>query len=192
MNTSSESVIASTKCWLENIVIGLNLCPFAKAIHVQNQIRYRVSTARCNQELMDDLQFELTLMLDTAPEDIESTLLIHPEVLNDFSAYNLFLADCDQAILDSELEGIIQIASFHPQYQFAGTKSDDVTNYTNRSPFPILHLLREASVTQAVESYPNVDGIYQKNMATLKKLGIAKMVAMLKSQSRTELDDSTA
>ncbi len=189
MDASHESVIAATQRWLENIVIGLQLCPFAKAIHVKNQIRFRASDARSKHELMDDLRFELKFISESDPQDVESTLLIHPHVLDDFSDYNLFLTDCDQAVLDEGMEGIVQIASFHPHYQFAGTPVDDVTNYTNRSPFPTLHLLREASVTQAVDAYPEIETIYLKNMAALQKIGKDKMVVMLKNQLSATLQD---
>ncbi len=185
MRPPHESAVAATNWWLENIVIGLNLCPFAKAVHVKNQIRFRVSAARSNDELMIDFQSELILLMDANPEDIESTLLIHPDVLNDFADFNLFLADCDQAIFKLGFEGVIQVASFHPQYQFAGTRFDDVTNYTNRSPYPTLHLLREASVTRAAESFPDVEGIYKKNIAMLEKLGTASMVALLATHGRS-------
>ncbi len=170
-NVGEKRVVDATILWLEKVVIGLNLCPFAKAIHVKNQIRYVVSMAYESTALLDDLKRELCLLVAADPEQIESTLLIHPWVLKDFVQYNDFLADCDLAIEELELDGVVQVASFHPQYQFAGTKIDDVTNYTNRSPFPMLHLLREESVTRAVKSFPDVVSIYVKNVATLKKLG---------------------
>lgn len=168
-----KRVVDATILWLEKVVIGLNLCPFAKPIHVKNQIRYVVSPALERETLLDDLKRELSLFVAAAPEQTESTLLIHPRMLSEFVEYNDFLADCELAIEEMALAGVVQVASFHPQYQFAGTKIDDVTNYTNRSPFPMLHLLREASVTRAVESFPDVESIYKKNMATLKKLGNA-------------------
>ena len=174
----AATVIAATTEWLEKIVIGLNLCPFAKAVHVKNQIRYVVSTAIHCDALLADLKRELCLLVVADPEQIESTLLIHPDVLTDFVEYNDFLSVCDSAIEELELDGIVQIASFHPQYQFADTRIDDVSNYTNRSPFPTLHLLREESVTRALESFPDAAGIYEKNIATLRKLGKAKLDAM--------------
>ena len=174
-NAVETKVVAATILWLENVVIGLNLCPFAKAIHVKNQIRFVVSSARQGHILLDELKRELRLLVAADPEQIESTLLIHPEVLKDFVEYNDFLADCDLAIEALELDGVVQVASFHPLYQFAGTKIDDLTNYTNRSPYPMLHLLREESVTRAVESFPDVDSIYKKNIETLMKLGKVRM-----------------
>ena len=181
MNHSETFCIAATTAWLDKIVIGLNLCPFAKAVHVKKQIRFFVSAASHCDALLRDLKRELILLATEAPEKIESTLLIHPDVLNDFSDYNDFLADCDLAILELELHGVIQIASFHPQYQFAGTQPHDLTNYSNRSPFPTLHLLREESVTRAVEAFPDAVAIYEKNIATLKKLGIHKLESIFGS-----------
>ena len=186
MNPTTELVVADTNRWLENIVIGLNLCPFAKAIYVKNQIRLSVSSAKDTNALIRDFQSELNLLMDADPEQIESTLLIHPDVLNEFLEFNLFLEVCDHTILQMELDGKVQVASFHPHYQFAGTRPNDVTNYTNRSPYPMLHLLREESVTRAVESFPDVEGIYKKNMQTLTEIGTERMVAMLKGSLCTE------
>ncbi len=189
MNHSENFFIAATTAWLERVVIGLNLCPFAKAVHVKRQIRYFVSEASLPVALLCDLKRELILLASADPEMIESTLLIHPDVLNDFDEYNDFLADCDLAVVKLELHGVIQIASFHPQYQFAGTLRNDVTNYSNRSPFPTLHLLREESVTRAVDTYPDASAIYDKNIATLKKLGTTKLdiiIASLMSDSTIE------
>ena len=178
MNPKTNLIIAATTEWLEKIVIGLNLCPFAKAVHIKNQIRYVVSNANNCDALLAELKRELCLLVAADPGQIESTLLIHPDVLTDFVEYNEFLSDCDSAIEDLELDGVIQIASFHPQYQFADTEVDDVTNYTNRSPYPTLHLLREESVTQALQMFPDAAGIYEKNIATLRKLGKAKLDAI--------------
>ena len=181
MNHSDDLVIAATTAWLEKVVIGLNLCPFAKSVHVKKQIRFFVSAAIQRHVLVCDLKRELLFLSDADPNRIESTLLIHPDVLNDFTEYNDFLAVCDLAILELELVGIVQVASFHPHYQFDGTKLEDVTNYTNRSPFPTLHLLREESVARAVESFPDAAAIYQKNIETLKNLGATKLDSMFAS-----------
>ncbi len=178
MIPKSNLVIAATTEWLEKIVIGLNLCPFAKAVHVKNQIRYVVSTAINCDALLADLKRELCLLVASDSEQIESTLLIHPDVLTDFVEYNDFLSVCDSAIEELKLDGVVQVASFHPQYQFADANIDDVSNYTNRSPYPTLHLLREASVTRALESFPDAARIYEKNIATLQKLGKAKLNTM--------------
>ncbi len=179
MPTSNEEIVAATVTWLEKIVIGLNLCPFAKAIHAKKQIRFVVSQACQSRELLVELKAELQRLVDSDREQIESTLLIHPEVLNEFIDYNQFLILCDLAIEELELEGILQIASFHPQYQFANTEPDDVTNYTNRSPYPTLHLLREDSVRRAIETVPDVGKIYERNIATLNLLGKAKIDALM-------------
>ena len=178
MDPKTNLVIAATTEWLEKIVIGLNLCPFAKAVHIKNQIRFVVSPATNNDALLAELKRELRFLVAAVPEQIESTLLIHPDVLTDFVEYNEFLSVCDSAIEELELDGVIQVASFHPQYQFADTKVDDVTNYTNRSPYPTLHLLREESVTQALQMFPDAAWIYEKNIATLRKLGKAKLDAV--------------
>ncbi|MDQ3261817.1 MAG: DUF1415 domain-containing protein [Pseudomonadota bacterium] len=175
----NDAIIAATRVWLENVVIGLNLCPFAKAVHVKNQIRFVVSCAHNSDALLDDLERELQLLAEADPEQIDTTLLIHPDVLTDFLDYNDFLDLCDSVVEELELDGIIQVASFHPQYQFADTMAEDVTNYTNRSPYPTLHLLREDSVTRAVESFPDVEDIYEKNRATMERLGKAGLEKLI-------------
>jgi len=166
-----EEIIAETKVWLEKAVIGLNLCPFAKAVHVKNQIRYVVSAAATPEALLADLISELETLAESAAEKIETTLLIHPGTLTDFFDYNDFLDVADAAVEDMELGGVLQVASFHPQYQFDGTAADDIDNYTNRSPYPTLHLLREDSIEKAVAAYPQTDGIFEKNIETLRGLG---------------------
>ncbi|UGQ48052.1 DUF1415 domain-containing protein [Massilia endophytica] len=166
-----DAVKAATIQWLEKAVIGLNLCPFAKAVHIKQQIRYVVSDATTPEALLEQLMDELQHLADSDPEKIDTTLLIHPWVLNDFEDYNEFLDVADAALEDMQLDGELQVASFHPQYQFAGTAPDDITNYTNRSPFPILHLLREASVDRAVEAFPEAEQIFEKNIETMEKLG---------------------
>ena len=170
--TPHDAIIALTQAWLEKAVIGLNLCPFAKAVYVKQQIRYVVSQATDTDALLTELKTELQFLQDSDPAEVDTTLLILPEVLNDFLDYNDFLDTADEAIEDLELDGEIQIASFHPDYQFAGTNADDIENYTNRSPYPILHLLREASIERAVEAFPEAEEIYEKNMETLRKLGL--------------------
>jgi hypothetical protein len=166
-----QQILASTRAWLEKAVIGLNLCPFAKAVHVKNQIRYTISEANSADALLGDLIFELEFLNKADPSDVETTLLIHPCVLTDFLDYNDFLGVADAALEDLGLTGIIQIASFHPQYQFAGTKPEEIENFTNRSPYPILHLLRETSIEHAVEAFPDASDIFGKNMDTLRRLG---------------------
>ena len=168
---TSEQAIAATRHWLERAVIGLNLCPFAKAVHVKGQIRYRVSHADSSDALLEALAEELQTLAAADPGVIDTTLLIHPQVLTDFLDYNDFLDVAEAALEHLGLAGEIQIASFHPRYQFAGTRPDDIDNYTNRSPYPMLHLLREASVARAVESFPDAADIFEKNIATLRALG---------------------
>lgn len=167
----NDAIIAATQRWLERAVIGLNLCPFARAVHVKKQIRYVVSSATTPEELMDDLIRELELLAETAAEKIETTLLVHPYALTDFLDYNDFLDVADEALEELDLAGELQIASMHPHYQFADTEPDDIDNYTNRSPYPTLHLLRESSVAQAVMAFPEADKIFDKNIETMRRLG---------------------
>lgn len=168
---SDEEIIAATEKWLERAVIGLNLCPFAKAVHVKKQIRYVVSKATTPEDLLKEFLDELEFLTETPSEKIDTTLLIHPGVLTDFLDYNDFLNVVDEALEDMDLEGELQVASFHPQYQFAETQPDDIENFTNRSPYPMLHLLRESSVALAVSAFPEADKIFDKNIETLRKLG---------------------
>lgn len=168
---SDNEIIAATVNWLERAVIGLNLCPFAKAVHVKQQIRYVVSTATTIDVLAEELLRELEWLAEADPKKIDTTLLIHPHVLTDFLDFNDFLDVADDIIEELELDGILQVASFHPQYQFAGTEPDDITNYSNRSPYPTLHLLREDSIARAVEAFPDEHHIADNNMRTLEELG---------------------
>jgi uncharacterized protein len=169
--TDTETIIATTQRWLEKAVIGLNLCPFAKAVHVKNQIRYVVSAATTPEALLEELMNELRTLQDADPEKIDTTLLIHPYVLTDFLDFNDFLDTVDIAVAEPEFNDEFQVASLHPHYQFAGTAPDDIENYTNRSPYPTLHLLREESVDRAVAAFLDADQIVDNNIETLKKLG---------------------
>ena len=166
-------IIEKTQTWLTQAVIGLNLCPFAKAPHVKGLINYRVSQAQDVQGLINDLHQALEELAEANPNQIETTLLIHPWVLNDFMEYNDFLDLADELVEELDLSGILQVASFHPDYQFAGTHKDDISNYTNRSPYPTLHLIREDSIDKAVAAFPEAEQIYETNIATMEKLGIA-------------------
>ena len=168
---SAEQVIDETRHWMLQAVIGLNLCPFAKAVHVKNQIRYVVSKATTPEELAHDLIEELQFLNQADPQDVDTTLLIHPQTLSDFLDYNDFLDVADAAVAELDLEGILQVASFHPQFQFEDTEPDDIENYTNRSPYPTLHLLREDSIEKAVEAFPEASDIFEANIETLEKLG---------------------
>lgn len=168
---SANEVVAATRAWLEKVVIGLNLCPFAKAVHVGNQIRYAVSDARTPEALFADLARELQTLAAADPAQVETTLLIHPRVLEDFTDYNDFLDVADGAVTELGLKGSIQVASFHPRYRFAGTEPGAIENYTNRSPYPMLHLLREESVGRAAATFPDVARIPERNIEALRRLG---------------------
>ena len=175
-----QTIIDSTRTWVDRAVIGLNLCPFAKAVQVKGQIRYVVTDAQTEEELMAALVTELERLVETSPDAVETTLLIHPHVLQDFMDYNDFLELADGAVEELELDGEIQVASFHPNYQFDGTAPDDMENFSNRSPYPTLHLLRESSVERAVAEFPDTDTIYERNIETLDKLGPAGWASLWK------------
>ncbi|OGU35565.1 MAG: peptidase [Hydrogenophilales bacterium RIFOXYA1_FULL_63_33] len=166
-----EAVVAATRQWIEKAVIGLNLCPFAKAVYVKNQVRYVVSRAPHLDGLLEDLDRELDFLATADPEAVDTTLLIHPALLADFLDFNDFMQLAEAAVGEHGLEGVIQIASFHPAFQFEGTDPDDIGNYTNRAPFPTLHLLREASIERAVAAFPEAGTIYERNIQTLETLG---------------------
>jgi hypothetical protein len=167
----ASAAFIDTRAWLEQAVIGLNLCPFAKAVYSKRQIRYCLSSARDTDTLFNTLCDELQLLVAADPAEIDTTLLIHPEVLGNFTEYNDFLAIADTTIRNFGLEGQIQIASFHPEYQFDNSYPDDIENYTNRSPYPMLHLLREQSIARAVSGIEDADEIVERNMKTLRLLG---------------------
>jgi hypothetical protein len=167
----TENIIAATRRWLEKSVIGLNLCPFAEQPYRAGRVRFFVSEQRSASGLLDELRMELKNLAAADPSQCETTLLIHPWVLADFMEYNDFLEVCEAAVAELELEGELQVASFHPQYQFEGTRFEDIENCTNRSPYPILHLLREASVERAVAAVGDSEEIYRRNIRTLRNLG---------------------
>lgn len=168
---TNEKIIATTQLWLERAVIGLNLCPFAKAVHDKKQIRYVVSSAKHPEELLEELMSELELLAETPSEKIDTTLLIHPHVLTDFLDHNDFMNVVEEMLEDIELDGILQVVSMHPQYQFADTQPDDIENYTSRAPYPTLQLLREASIVKAVAAYPEAENIFDNNIETLRRIG---------------------
>lgn len=170
-NPEAAAIVAAVQHWLERAVIGLNLCPFAKAVHAKQQIRYVVSTATTPEALLEELIKELELLAETSPEKIDTTLLIHPDTLRDFLDFNDFQEVVDEVVEELQLDGILQVASFHPEFQFAGTDVDDIENYTNRAPYPILHLLREESIDRAVAAFPDASTIYERNIETMKSLG---------------------
>ena len=164
-------MIDDTRLWLERAVIGLNLCPFAKAVHVKAQIHYSVSVAADPEQLLDDLSHELEALLACDTTQRDTTLLIAPHCLADFLEFNDFLVRAQRLLARLGLDGEVQLASFHPRYQFADAEPDDITNFTNRSPYPTLHLLRETSIDRAVEAFPQAESIYEANIQTLRRLG---------------------
>jgi hypothetical protein len=168
---AGDDPVAITRRWLERAVIGLNLCPFAKAVVAKEQVRFVLSDATTPEALLAELGEELLRLRDTPAEQIDTTLLIHPQVLGDFLDYNDFLDDADGLVEALALDGVLQVASFHPDYQFAGSAPDDVENFTNRAPYPILHLLREDSVARAVAAFPDPDAIVERNIETLRGIG---------------------
>ena len=173
--------IAETRAWVRRAVIGLNLCPFARAVDVKDQIRYVFSEATDAETLLATLVVELQRLADTEPELVDTTMVIHPRVFADFEDFNDFLELADAAVEDLNLDGILQVASFHPRFQFADTEPDDITNATNRAPYPTLHLLREESVDRAVAAFPEAEAIFERNMETLEKLGPQGWAAVRKS-----------
>ena len=184
-SVDSDAVIAETRAWVERAVIGLNLCPFAKAPQGKGRVRYMVSKATDTDALRRDLLDELRALAEAPAEQIETTLLIAPHVLQDFDDYNAFLTDADGAVAELRLRGVMQIASFHPHYRFAGSAPDDLGNATNRSPYPVLHLLREASIARAVAAFTAPEAIFETNLLTLQTLGAAGWAA-LQQQCRDE------
>jgi hypothetical protein len=175
---TANLALAETRAWVDRVVIGLKLCPFAKAPQVKGLVRYVVSEARDAEVLLAVLADELKRLAWTSPDRVETTLLIHPHVLTDFADYNDFLDRADAAVAELGLEGVIQVASFHPRYRFAGSDADDLANATNRSPYPTLHLLREASIGRAVAAFPEAKAIFAVNIATLRRLGAEGWAAL--------------
>ena len=167
-----DVVIEDTVRWLEKAVIGLNLCPFAKGVHVKGQIHYAVSDASDAEGVAEALHRELEGLAEANADKRDTTLLILPHALQDFLDFNDFLEIADAMIEELDLGGILQVASFHPQFQFDGTDVDDVTNCTNRSPYPTLHLLREESIDRAVEVFPEAETIFERNIEVLQALGM--------------------
>jgi hypothetical protein len=185
MTPRAAQAEAETLAWVRRAVVGLNLCPFAKAPFVKGQIRFVVCETDDPRTLLDALCAEMNTLAQADPAQVETTLLIHPNVLVEFDAFNDFLDAAEAALDDLGLEGVLQIASFHPRYRFAGTEADDLSNATNRSPYPTLHLLREASIERAVDSLPETEAIYENNIATLEALG-AEGWSALQAQCRAD------
>jgi uncharacterized protein len=171
MTDLEKTAIEDTQKWLLEAVVGLNLCPFAKAVVVKDMVRYRVCASSEPADVLAMLREELQYLAEADPDKLDTTLLVAPNALPDFLDFNDFLADCDEVLMDLELDGVLQVADFHPHYQFGGTDVDDIENFTNRTPYPTLHLLREASIDKAVEAYPDASFIFERNIEVLNKLG---------------------
>lgn len=166
------TILDATRHWLLRAVIGLNLCPFAKSVYAKNQIRYVVSRAREDPDILDLLETELRYLDAADPAQLDTTLLVIPDAFRDFDDYNSFLPRADRVLKRTRLIGVLQIASFHPQYCFADSAPDDIENYTNRAPYPILHLLRESSIANGLSAFPDAAVIYERNQETLRQLGL--------------------
>jgi len=179
ISINDNKTILLTQNWVETIVVGLNLCPFAKREIVKNRVRFTATKSTTQEHLLMDLKTELELL--NTNSDIETTLLIHPSVLQDFYDYNDFLELADSLLIDMELDGVYQIASFHPGYQFGGTNFNNAENYTNRSPYPMLHILREESLERAIDSYPDIDDIPDKNIKLMNEMGVDKLKDLLQN-----------
>ena len=186
MNSDVERVvIEDTQLWLNKAVIGLNLCPFAKAVVTKKKVRYVVCMDSEPEQVLKMLQEEMQLLINTDAAVLDTTLLIAPKLFPEFLDFNEFLFDCDSVLLSMELEGVLQIADFHPRYQFAGTEPDDISNFTNRAPYPTLHLLREESIDKAVEAFPDASLIYERNMQVLEDLGREGWESLFKENTAT-------
>lgn len=179
VTATTDAIEAHTRAWVNEVVVGLNLCPFARKELVLERVRFVVTNAADEQSLLLALQAELELLQRDAA--VETTLLIHPDTLQDFADYNQFLQRADDLLCESGYEGIYQIASFHPDYQFADTSVDAAENYTNRSPYPMLHIINEASLQAALDFYPDAASIPQKNIELLQSMGRAKLQQMLQA-----------
>lgn len=184
---NDENIVLSVRQWVETFVVAMNLCPFAKYEMMNDRVRFATTSATTEEQLLISLQEELE-WLNSHPA-VETTLLIHSKVLQDFYDYNQFLNDADKLLLGMGLEGIYQVASFHPNYQFAGTNPNDAENYTNRSPYPMLHLIREASLERAIAEYPDVDQVPARNMALMNNLGQHKLQALFESLLTPQRDE---
>ena len=179
-------IVEQTRQWIREIVIGLNLCPFAQRVFDGDRIRYVVSDSKDEASLLDSLRRELLLLAGTPIQEIETTILIHPAVLADFGDYNEFIGPAEELLEELDLVGIVQLATFHPEYQFAGTKPSAVENYTNRSPYPMLHLLREASISAVATDADELLAIPKRNVQTLRQLGLADILQRMKKIKKAD------
>lgn len=187
---NTSTIIVRTRHWVKQVVVELNLCPFARKPYEGEQVRYVVSKAAQPVVLLEDLNAELEYLRETDEKDVETTILILPCVLQDFLDYNDFLGMVDDLLDEGGYTGEFQVASFHPDYQFAGTHADDAENYTNRSPYPMLHLLRSSGMSRAIDSYARPDKIPERNIRTMEKLGAERMRELLKECMQIEVDES--
>jgi len=185
-DATDAQIVEAVRHWLSRAVIGLNLCPFAKSVYVKEQVRYVVSPAMGAEDLLEELEGELRGLADADPAQTDTTLLIVPHALADFLTYNDFLYFAERLLRSLRLAGTLQIASFHPDYQFEGTEPDDIENYTNRAPYPILHLLREDSIARAAEAFPDAADIYERNQATMRRLGVDGYRQWMSEKSQDE------
>jgi uncharacterized protein len=168
---TSASAVADTRRWLERAVVGLNLCPFAKAVLAKQQVHVTATEAEDAQGVLEDFARELDALVAIAPAERDTTLLVIPRGMEDFLTFNDLVGRAERLVRKRGLEGVVQVASFHPRFVFADADEDDITNYTNRAPHPALHLLREESIDRAVAAFPDAAAIYEANMATLQRLG---------------------
>jgi hypothetical protein len=171
--------LAATRAWVERAVIGLGLCPYARAAQASGRVRYVCSTAADAAELLADFAAEVGHLRAASPGSVETSLLVHPWALAEFDAYNDFLDVADAALSALGARGVLQVASFHPRYRFAGSDADDVANATNRSPYPMLQLLREATVSAAVDAGADGEAIAAANVARLRRLGERRWRALM-------------
>lgn len=187
---SHTIIAAQMQTWITRVVVGLNLCPFARKPLENNQVRITVSNAHNTAALLEDLHAELSLLESKPASEIETTIIAISEMLGDFADYNDFL-DLAEGLLDRfGWEGQFQIASFHPDYQFDGTGAEDAENYTNRSPWPALHLLREDSLEQAVDSHPDPEQIPDRNIAAMNAMGQPALATLLEECRRAAVPNA--
>jgi len=169
------SALQATRRWVETVVIELELCPFAASVLESGRVRFVESAATAAETLLADLDRELAHLLRMPVAELDTTLLIHPHVFANFEAHNDFLSSAEALLCERGCEGVVQIASFHPEYRFADSAPDDAANWTNRSPHPMLHLLREQSVSDALATVSDPAAIPARNVVRLRAIGAEAM-----------------
>ena len=169
----TETAVADTRRWLERAVVGLNLCPFAKAVLVKDQVHFAATEAQDPAAILQDFALELEALVARDAGERDTTLLVIPRGMEDFLGFLDLVARAERLVRKRRLDEVVQVAHFHPRFVFAGMEEEDITNYTNRAPHPTLHLLREASLDRAVAAFPDAAAIYEANMALLRRLGRA-------------------